>query len=74
MFFAQSRELAGKAREELEIDQRESVSSLVNKLRSRFPGLADVNFRVAVNAEFVNDDSRLADGDEVAIIPPVSGG
>ncbi len=36
--------------------------------------LADPGVRVAVNAELVARDTPLADGDEVAFLPPVTGG
>ncbi len=32
------------------------------------------SIRFAVNEEYVDDDHKLEDGDEVAVIPPVSGG
>ncbi|HXG37433.1 MAG TPA: MoaD/ThiS family protein, partial [Bacteroidota bacterium] len=32
------------------------------------------SLRLAVNLEYVNSDHPLQDGDEVAVIPPVSGG
>jgi molybdopterin synthase catalytic subunit len=40
--------------------------ALIDKLRGRF--------RVAVNQEFTDGDRELADGDELALIPPVAGG
>ena len=37
-------------------------------------GLATANFRVAVNDEFVAWEHPLADGDRIALLPPMSGG
>lgn len=37
-------------------------------------GLAMTDFRVAVNDEFVSWDHLLADGDRIALLPPMSGG
>lgn len=39
----------------------------------KLAGLLDVS-RLAVNCEYVSRDCRLQDGDEVVVIPPVSGG
>ena len=36
--------------------------------------LEGVTLRVAVNQEYVKDDTELYDGDEVVLIPPVQGG
>ena len=49
---------------------------LIRALSQRNPiigPLLDVS-RLAVNAEYVQIDTQLHDGDEVAVIPPVSGG
>jgi molybdopterin synthase sulfur carrier subunit len=45
-------------------------------LAERDPRLCDLlaRTRVAVNAEFAPTDASLADGDEVAFLPPMSGG
>lgn len=53
-----------------------SVASLLQELASRGPLLARWGeaLAVAVNMEYVSPDRRLREGDEVALIPPVSGG
>ncbi len=67
--FAGLRERAGWAQRELEDVAR--VADVWPKL-----GLGDepAGLRYAVNREFVEPDRELTDGDEVAVIPPVSGG
>lgn len=78
-YFARLREAFGCDREDLALPQLGDVEDLLVLLRSRgepwlsalAPGM---NFRVAVNQSMVGLDHRLADGDEVAIFPPVTGG
>ena len=67
--FAGLRELAGRS--SLELDGVESVADVWPRL-----GLGDepAGLLYAVNREYVSTDRPLADGDEVALIPPVSGG
>ena len=44
-------------------------------MRAKFPGLPDPErIVVAVNNEYQDHDYVLGDGDEAALIPPVSGG
>ena len=73
-FFAQSREIVGQSQIDFEIQEGEAVSSLLKRLQSQFHDLSSVNMMVAVNAAYVENSHGLHDGDEVAIIPPVSGG
>ncbi|MBI2909687.1 MAG: molybdenum cofactor biosynthesis protein MoaE [Chloroflexi bacterium] len=70
------RELAGKERLELDVEGASSVASLLGKIKGQFPKLAALSdsLMVAVNAEYVTLDYILKEGDEVALIPPVSGG
>ena len=53
-----------------------TVRDALGQLRLMFPHLAPptVDILVAVNATYVSPDHALDDGDEVALIPPVSGG
>ncbi len=74
--FARLRELAGTDAESVEVPAGSTVSDVYDVVRSRHPGLdADRNaVRAALNQEFADWDAAVADGDEVAFIPPVSGG
>jgi molybdopterin synthase catalytic subunit len=74
--FARLRELAGTDAENVEVRAGSTVADVYDALRKAHPGL-DVNresVRVAVNQDFADWDAVVADGDEVAFIPPVSGG
>lgn len=51
-----------------------TVSVLCEQLTEAYPALAGKTFRVAVNQQFVGDSHALKAGDEVALMPPFSGG
>ncbi|MEA2654881.1 MAG: MoaE-MoaD fusion protein [Chloroflexota bacterium] len=74
--FARLRELAGTDTEGVELPAGSTVAGVFDAVARLHPGLAaDRNaVRVALNQEFVDWDAAVADGDEVAFIPPVSGG
>ena len=55
--------------------QPKSVADLKQLLAAGYPGFSKLSsLAVAVNSEYANDDVVLKKGDEIAIIPPVSGG
>jgi molybdopterin synthase sulfur carrier subunit len=72
--FAQLREIFGKSQIEMKVPEGELVSGLLLKLQSEYQDLFKLQIRVAVNTEYVENNYQLHDGDEVAIITPVSGG
>jgi len=74
LFFAGLRELVDKSQMSLEVKQGEPVSRLLEMLVSDFPDLLAKPVMVAVNAEYVEPSHKLKADDEVALIPPVSGG
>ena len=52
-----------------------TVGALKRQLVESYPEFSKLNsLAVAVNSEYANDDVTLSGSDEIAIIPPVSGG
>ncbi len=80
LYFASLRERAGRDEESLELpDGVATVGALAAWLRARDAAgaAAFANpqvIRAAVNQEFAQPGAALADGDEVAFFPPVTGG
>jgi len=74
--FAQQRQVAGWRRRDLDVPDGATVRDAWDRLVMDVPALAPGggSVRFARNAEYVDDDEPLADGDELAIIPPVAGG
>lgn len=75
LFFASYREWAGVDVLELDLEGAATVADAVAAVRSA-PGLERIPEApvVALNEEYAPLDARLAEGDEIAFIPPVSGG
>ncbi|CAM9395474.1 unnamed protein product [Discosporangium mesarthrocarpum] len=79
LFFASCRELAGTKETEMELDGETSTTSeLREQVVRAFPRMVTVatDITLAVNQEYVGagENANLNDGDEVAFIPPISGG
>ena len=74
--FAMIRDLTGSGNITLTVADGCTVESLCTDLMSRYPGLERwrSHMRFAVNNEYVSAGHLLRDADEVAVIPPVSGG
>jgi molybdopterin synthase catalytic subunit len=76
LLFARLREQAGGERFPLELPAGSTVADAYAELRRPHPALEARReiVRAAVNQEFAGWEDALAEGDEVAFIPPVSGG
>jgi len=77
LYFAAVRELVGASEEALELERGvDVVEALARTLEERHPALRGRlgQVRFAVNEELVSSGHPLADGDVVALIPPVAGG
>ncbi len=73
--FASYREAAGRGHVSVELPDGATMRDVVARMRDLYPLLRNGRELVAArNREYVGLDERLADGDEVALIPPVSGG
>ena len=74
--FARLREITGAAELAREVDPGATIRSVWQLLAAEFPELQPYERSIssAVNADYARLDTPLADGDEVAFLPPVSGG
>jgi molybdopterin converting factor subunit 1 len=75
LLFAGLAEAVGRRELELPADERPAtVGQLEVVVRELAPQLARARFRVAVNRAYAHEGDPLHPGDEIALIPPVSGG
>ena len=75
LLFARARDLAG--RDSVAVaPPAATVAELRARLAHQFPDLAALlaHSAIAVNQEFAADSHPLSENDEIAVIPPVSGG
>ena len=72
--FGVTRDLLGGRESVMEI-QGQTVAALRAQLISMYPQLAGLkSLMIAVNNEYADDSTELQESDEIALIPPVSGG
>ncbi|MFS4482947.1 MoaD/ThiS family protein [Hyunsoonleella sp. 2307UL5-6] len=71
-YFGQIAEVTNKNEEQLEVSGT-SISELLEQLYSIYNSLNNKNFKVAQNQELVGLDTKLT-GNEIALLPPFSGG
>jgi molybdopterin converting factor subunit 1 len=76
LFFAQLKDVTGCDAVDFAVASPLNTAQLWTELLQRFPALAAhrPNVRLARNWEYAAPDSVFAAGDEIALIPPVSGG
>ena len=75
LLFGIGREIVGSSKLQFDLDEPLDVKSFKNVLEAKYPKMTHLSYyKVAVNQEFAKDDQLLKEGDEVALIPPVSGG
>ncbi len=76
LFFGRVRELTGITEEAVEMPEGATLDDLFKRYAARFPQLA--GFRASLvasrNQEFASWDTRLSAEDDIAFLPPVSGG
>lgn len=74
--FAGAREAVGQATFQMEVPEGTTAGDLLGRLASAHPRLQGVapHLLLSVNREYVDRSAPLKPGDEVALIPPVSGG
>jgi molybdopterin converting factor subunit 1 len=76
LFFGMLKDLAGRADHTLELPAGASLGDALQQCTRLIPGLAALSSVIAmsVNQEYSAPDTPLHGGDEIALLPPVSGG
>jgi molybdopterin synthase catalytic subunit len=74
--FARVREICGAGRLTLDVPRASTAADCLSLLEAEYPELASLRGRLlpAINEGYTNWSDALADGDRLALIPPVSGG
>jgi molybdopterin converting factor subunit 1 len=74
--FARLRELVGQGELSREVPAGATVAAVWRDLVAQYPAIAPYaeSMSCAVNADYARMTSHVSDGDEVAFLPPVSGG
>jgi molybdopterin synthase catalytic subunit len=76
LFFGILRDLAGKSSDSLQLPEGGSVRDVITRYESEIPELKKhlSSIALAVNEQYASPETRLKANDEVALLPPVSGG
>lgn len=76
LLFAVLRDIVGADRQSLAVVEGTRPADLWRQLRQRYPKLERYENppMTAINQSYASPDTVLSDGDEIAFIPPVSGG
>ncbi|MGX7688672.1 MoaD/ThiS family protein [Flectobacillus roseus] len=73
--FGITKEIVGNSSITLEVSDTLTTDGLLTLLRAEYPPLAAIrSLLLAVNNEYAEQDLVLSERDEIALIPPVSGG
>ncbi|MDA0714492.1 MAG: MoaD/ThiS family protein [Bacteroidetes bacterium] len=73
--FGIARDLTGHRSVSIDSDDIHTVADLRKALDTSFPELGRLSvYMIAVNESYALDSDQVKEGDEIAIIPPVSGG
>ena len=72
LFFGALSEIAGKQEEEIALEGK--LDDLLSIIKEKYPATSDINFNVAINQEVNASKKDLSEGDEVALLPPFTGG
>ena len=76
LFFGMLKDLVGRAEERIELDSGARLAAVFDHYAERFPRLREMagSIVLARNQEFSSPEAAVGEGDEIAFLPPVSGG
>lgn len=75
LLFGITRDLTGQSAVSVPLNEGASVGDLLGQLHQDYPALTGIrSLLIAVNGEYAEPEQLLTHHDEIALIPPVSGG
>jgi molybdopterin converting factor subunit 1 len=76
LLFGQLKDIIGRQEESLEVDSGARLSSVLDHYSVRYPQFQGLTKSIAcsINQEYAQGEALLKEGDEVGLLPPVSGG
>jgi molybdopterin converting factor subunit 1 len=76
LFFATLKDIIGARQLQFDVPSGSTVGDLLTRLEAEYPRIRDYRkiALIAVNEEYAGPQTGIAEGDEIAIFPPVSGG
>jgi len=76
LFFAGAKDIVGKSSIEFEVNESTTTTEFEKIVLAKHPSLEKIltTSLLAVNQEYVDTPVVLKEGDEIAVIPPISGG
>ena len=76
LFFGVLKDVVGRAEDQLDLENSTTLGRVFDHYTSQFPRIREMagSILLARNQEFAGPSTQLADGDEIAFLPPVSGG
>jgi MoaE-MoaD fusion protein len=76
LFFGILKDLAGRSSDTLDLPEAATVREVLVKCEAKIPGMKEslASLAIAVNKEYASAETELKENDEIALLPPVSGG
>ena len=76
LFFGVLKDLVGRASESLQLDEGATLADVLDHYETRIPKIREIlpTIALSVNQYYAAPGALLGDGDEVGLLPPVSGG
>jgi len=79
LFFAKVREITSKSSIDIEFTSQVKLADIINQILELYPTLKQIqnNLIIALNQNYIDnldETLSLKEGDEIALIPPISGG
>ena len=76
LYFARCREITGTSQETMELPDFVTEDTILSHVETKYPDMGSMKGRLTVahNQSYMTTGVELSDSDEIALIPPVSGG